>query len=87
MSVGVVPIEIIDHRIDDLPGHLCSARAIEIGDFVAVVLSLERGKMGPDLDGGRYGQPTRRDRSSCRLGFELQRRIQGQLPLITFATI
>lgn len=82
-----MPIQVVGHCIDDLPRDLRTAWSIEIGDFVSFVDSLQRWEMRPDLAGGDHGQRRSRDCGSGQLGFKLLRGIQGQLPLITFATI
>ncbi len=81
-----MPIQIVGHRIDNLPRHLRAAWSIEIRDFESFVDSLQRWEMRPDLTGGGYGQRYSRDRGSGQLGFKSQRGIQGQVPRITFAT-
>src|SRR5258705_11189016 len=49
MSVRVVVVEIVAHLFHHGARYLCPARSVEIGDWVAVVNSLESWKLLPDL--------------------------------------
>ena len=49
MRVGVVVIEIVVHRLDHLPRHLCSAGTVEVGDGKLIVNAFERRKTGANI--------------------------------------
>ena len=49
VGVGVVMIEIIQHRITDAPGSLSSTRSVEVRDRMPVMNSLERRELRANL--------------------------------------
>ena len=53
VRVRVVVEQVVVHRVDDGTRHLRSAGSVEVGDGVAVVHALERGKMRANALDGR----------------------------------
>jgi hypothetical protein len=53
MRVGVVVVEVIDHRLGDGARDLRAAGAVEVGDRLIVVFAVERGEVRPDLSDAR----------------------------------
>jgi hypothetical protein len=49
--------QVIGHRVDDRAGHLCAARAIQIGDRMTAMNSLERREGSADVLRGKDGKP------------------------------
>ena len=49
VCVGVVVIEVIDHRVNDDPRNLCSPRPVEVSNTMAAMNAIERRKVSADL--------------------------------------
>ena len=57
VRVGIVPIQVVGHRLADGARDLGAARTVEVGDGLSLLAALQRGKVGADhVDRARTGR-------------------------------